>query len=327
MNPALPSDIKSYFYKYTKEDIARIAHSLGKSSKSSHGYMCLCPVHDDHNPSLSIAVGDDGKLLLHCFSGCDFKDVLQVIQDRELLPYNLTERKKNKGNRGSKPVRLAVMYSKQNVTSLQEVVLSDNQKASKEASGSHNEAKSIWDASVDISETAADKYLKSRGLDLDFIKDRLNSSLRFNNSVLHSFLQQSLPCLVAKVTDCSGVLKGLHQIFLSSEGKQIAKDGPSKLSLGTIKNHLVWLTPIKEKLVLTEGIEDGLTLVQCCSEYGVAAFLGANTSFDLPDLVKEVIIAADNDDAGQKKARKIKKRLQDSGKAVGISYLPKGKDC
>ena len=33
------------------------------------------PAHADRGPSLSIAEGDDGVVLLHCFAGCSVEDV------------------------------------------------------------------------------------------------------------------------------------------------------------------------------------------------------------------------------------------------------------
>ena len=38
-----------------------------------------CPAHDDRSPSLSIATGDNGKVLLHCFAGCGAADVVEAI--------------------------------------------------------------------------------------------------------------------------------------------------------------------------------------------------------------------------------------------------------
>ena len=38
-------------------------------------WQACCPAHDDHNPSLSISIGDDGRVLLHCHSGCEPKDI------------------------------------------------------------------------------------------------------------------------------------------------------------------------------------------------------------------------------------------------------------
>ena len=42
-------------------------------------YIALCPGHDDRSPSLSIRECDDGRVLLHCFAGCDTEDVLAAI--------------------------------------------------------------------------------------------------------------------------------------------------------------------------------------------------------------------------------------------------------
>ena len=48
---------------------------LKKVRKTSNGWMALCPSHDDNQPSLSIAVGED-KILLKCFAGCDVQKIL-----------------------------------------------------------------------------------------------------------------------------------------------------------------------------------------------------------------------------------------------------------
>ena len=38
--------------------------------RSENSWTACCPAHDDRNPSLSVSVGDDGRVLLNCFSGC-----------------------------------------------------------------------------------------------------------------------------------------------------------------------------------------------------------------------------------------------------------------
>ena len=42
-------------------------------------YQARCPAHDDRGPSLSIRELDDGRVLLHCFAGCDTYAVLSSI--------------------------------------------------------------------------------------------------------------------------------------------------------------------------------------------------------------------------------------------------------
>ena len=41
--------------------------------------MAKCPAHDDRVPSLSIAGGDDGRVLVKCFAGCSFDEVIAAI--------------------------------------------------------------------------------------------------------------------------------------------------------------------------------------------------------------------------------------------------------
>jgi hypothetical protein len=40
----------------------------------------FCPAHHDrNNPSLSVGVSEDGKVLLHCFVGCKFEEIVAAI--------------------------------------------------------------------------------------------------------------------------------------------------------------------------------------------------------------------------------------------------------
>ncbi len=50
------------------------ARSMGKGR-----YMACCPAHQDRSPSLSIKECEDGRLLIHCFAGCQSTDVLEAI--------------------------------------------------------------------------------------------------------------------------------------------------------------------------------------------------------------------------------------------------------
>ena len=46
---------------------------------SGNGWSSLCPGHDDHKPSLSINLGRNGRLLVHCHAGCDVGTVLDSL--------------------------------------------------------------------------------------------------------------------------------------------------------------------------------------------------------------------------------------------------------
>ena len=42
-------------------------------------YLARCPAHDDRSPSLAIKDGDDGRVLIHCFAGCETENVLSAL--------------------------------------------------------------------------------------------------------------------------------------------------------------------------------------------------------------------------------------------------------
>lgn len=47
--------------------------------RSGGGWVARCPAHQDREPSLSIGQGADGRVLLHCFAGCDFGAVVAAL--------------------------------------------------------------------------------------------------------------------------------------------------------------------------------------------------------------------------------------------------------
>ena len=57
-----------------------ILSRLAKVRRTGAGmYLASCPAHDDKSPSLTIRELDDGRILLHCFSGCDVQEVLAAV--------------------------------------------------------------------------------------------------------------------------------------------------------------------------------------------------------------------------------------------------------
>lgn len=61
------------------DECALLAKLEGVRKANSGGYLALCPAHDDHTASLSIAEGHDGRILLHCWAGCETADVLRAL--------------------------------------------------------------------------------------------------------------------------------------------------------------------------------------------------------------------------------------------------------
>lgn len=51
----------------------------GVRKNGANHWTAQCPAHTDKSPSLSIACGEDGRILLHDFGGCTVHDVLAAI--------------------------------------------------------------------------------------------------------------------------------------------------------------------------------------------------------------------------------------------------------
>ena len=48
--------------------------------KSKGQYEAWCPAHDGTHPNgLSVKEGDDGRVLLHCFAGCSFGQIMESL--------------------------------------------------------------------------------------------------------------------------------------------------------------------------------------------------------------------------------------------------------
>ena len=72
-------------HAYTPAEVERIARTLGGARKNGGGWDCRCPAHDDQEPSLSLSVGEDGRLLWCCHTGCDQAAVLDGLKKRGVL--------------------------------------------------------------------------------------------------------------------------------------------------------------------------------------------------------------------------------------------------
>lgn len=56
----------------------------------SGNYACRCPgpmhKNGDANPSLSVKDGKNGRPILYCHAGCDFRDIVVTLERMGVLP-------------------------------------------------------------------------------------------------------------------------------------------------------------------------------------------------------------------------------------------------
>jgi DNA primase len=130
-----------------------------------------------------------------------------------------------------------------------------------------------------------------------------------------------MPTLIAAVSTLDGQVRGIQRTFLSADpiGKAPLPGGKVKFSLGRVLGGAIRLGPADGSLIVTEGLEDGLTLTQGLGRsVWVAAGAGMLSSMQLPASVRVVVIGADNDAAGQAAANKAAGAFAVSGRHVRI---------
>ncbi len=61
-------------------DLGEMLDRLNGKRRAGAGWVARCPAHDDREPSLSIGVGRDGRVLLHCFAGCSYSEIVERLR-------------------------------------------------------------------------------------------------------------------------------------------------------------------------------------------------------------------------------------------------------
>ncbi len=78
-------------------DVLGRLHGVQQTGRGQ--WKALCPAHDDRHPSLSVAEGDGGKALLHCFAGCAYPDIINALG----LSGEVPAARANGRSKGAKP--------------------------------------------------------------------------------------------------------------------------------------------------------------------------------------------------------------------------------
>lgn len=70
---------------------------LAKVRSTGNGtWIACCPAHEDRSPSLTVRECDDGRVLVHCFAGCGFDQIIGAVgvDVNELFPQKPIEHAK-----------------------------------------------------------------------------------------------------------------------------------------------------------------------------------------------------------------------------------------
>lgn len=252
--------------------------------------IARCPAHDDHEPSLSVSEGDDGRLLTHCHAGCSAEAVWAALVDRGLAAGEATGRM----------VRLVARHQ-------------DN--------SNQRNALDIWRQTRPAQNSPAEDYLRSRGITIP-----IPPTIRYHAALLHPDINQHLPAMIAAVCNLERKVMGIMRTWLTMNGRKVPLNRP-RMALGALRGNAVRLAPTTDRVWLAEGVEDGLALMQIMGEpaWAVLGTSGFKT-IELPENIKQVILAPDGDEAGQAVVQDAAHRLAGQGREVRAAKLPPGKD-
>lgn len=270
--------------------VSSVAGSTMKLIRAGREWKACCPFHSDRSPSFTI-FADDRRF--QCF-GCgaagdvlDFVGMLHKVGTREA----------------------AEMLGGGVLPTVQLLPLPARTEPERDTM---SEALAIWRESVEAAGTAAEAYLRRRAITMTLPPSIRFSRLRYGvRGVLH-------PTLVAAICNPAGGVIGIQRTYLTEDGAKAAFDKP-KLSLGRVRGGSIQLAPAAAEIVVTEGLEDGLTLAQ---ETGRPVWVAAGTtmlpSIVFPDVVASIVIGADGDAPGEAAAQRAGAAHTAGGRAVSI---------
>lgn len=277
------------------------------------GYLAVCPAHADSRPSLRIWFGEDGKVRMTCRASCETGDVIAAVRLPWSAMFNAT------GTANVVSSKRPDMVGPAEVAQLR--VYLDAASASLFASGSDEAAS----AAAYVSRRFGVDKLTAEHLGLG-VDDGGLAGLRFTDAEgrqrnYRSGGFRSHPRLIVPLVGFDGVARGL-------QGRDVGGDCPVRWMSLTNPDGLRWAPygilladEDTDTYIITEGPGDGLTAV--AAGYHAVVVRGASLAAS-PELVEElaaglrgkrVIIAGDNDTAGDS----FTKRLADGLAAHGVT--------
>lgn len=279
-------------------DARSIVLALGGKWRGRYG-LCRCPAHGDRTPSLSLSDGSNGRLLAKCHTGCDFAAIMEAL-------------------RGLGLIEGGGAYVAPDPAAIAQREAQDRADAAKRAA----QAERLWQEAQPITGTAAEAYLRGRG-----IAGPLPPSLRFHPACWHQSAKR-FPAMVARLEGASGF--AVHRTYLRADGTGKADVAPAKAMLGATAGGAVRLAQGQGALAVAEGIETALSL--SCGLLSAPAAIWAAlstsglTSLRLPPIPSRLTIASDGDKAGREAAHALAERAVALGWAVSILPAPDGAD-
>lgn len=171
----------------------------------------------------------------------------------------------------------------------------------------------LWAGSIPVQGTQVEAYLRSRAID-----ERVFQNIRCIPELFHKPSENSFPAMLAAVRHgVTGQLMAVHRTWLKPDGSGKANVDPNKMMLGKVLGGAVQLVEAAPEIIVAEGIETALSVMQITGAPTWAALSTAGLKgLVLPPIVKRVVIACDNDPEGISAANKSGDKWIKEGREV-----------
>lgn len=264
------------------------------AKRCGRGWMAKCPAHDDANPSLSINVGQDGTVLVHCHAGCAQVTVIASLRAMGLWP-DASRRETTRS-----PLKPRRSEDRRKVAS----------------------ALQLWCRSRPTRGTLVERYLQGRS-----IAKPIPQRIRYLESAMHPRGSRH-PAMISLVTQSiDDQPSAIHRTFLSADGLTKASVSPEKMMLGHCSGGVVRLGPMTVPLLIGEGIETTLSAMQKTELGGWAALSTSGLkALRLPRECRDIVILVDGDDPGRAASQHAAERWCAEGRRVRLANAPNGMD-
>ncbi len=270
-----------------------------KGQWAGNSGVACCPAHNDKHPSLSIGMGENGKLLLKCHAGCTFGDIMAALRSRGLLIGGSAFRRPEPiGEVAQRMAERAYTFRRE------------------------QQARALWESARSPIDTIGETYIRARG-----ITCALPYSIRYIGNCWHPGAKR-LPALIGYIRGSSGF--AVHRTYIKPDGSGKADATPTKAMLGPAMGGAVRLSNRRGRLVVAEGIETGLSLLSGILDgpHSVWAALSAGgmKGLNLPNKPGCLVVAPDGDEVGMAAANILAERAYALGWKVSVLAPPRGYD-
>lgn len=258
---------------------------LRRVRRSGHGYVALCPSHDDRHHSLSLAQGSD-RILIYCHAGCTIGDICDALGNRVKALFAASSDTRSSHSHYTNEQRLKY-------------------------------ARRIWEATKSAGGTVVEKYLGNRGITVP-----IPAAIRFCYVTCDDYPPgMRWPALAAGIQDVNGNFTGVSVTGLCADGSdKMPVDDPRRI-YGPYRGGAVRLSSqFDTRIAIGEGIETMLSVQQATGVPAWAALSASNLPhMQLPAGIREVIICADADPRGEKAAQTAALRFMREGRRATIA--------